>query len=366
MTSKRGASAFVFFLLTLCIFIVLISDTETAILHVRNGITLCFKVVVPSLFPFMVLSGLFVELGCADVLSKMFAAPMRAIFGISGAGAAAPIMGALCGFPVGASVAHRLFKCGRISKSELQRLLTFSNIPGSAFLISAVGWSLWSSTHFGTVLYIIQILSALLIGLFLRILYPLPKNDRSEIRPSDVSFGIGNFLRVVSESSVSMLNVCALVLFFAAFVGALVSILGRFDLGQDAIAVIYGFFEMSGAVGAAALVPSRELGMVLTALICGWSGLSIHFQVISICEQDGISFVPYFAAKAVQGILSALFMLIYIRFINKSLPYLCLPTIFVDGHSLGNTAFAFVTNAVMLTGVFITHPLCLFSRARKK
>ena len=366
MTGKRGVSAFVFFLLTLCIFIVLISDTETAILHVRKGINLCFKVVVPSLFPFMVLSGLFVELGCADILSKIFAAPMKAIFGLSGAGASAPIMGALCGFPVGASVAHRLYKGGRISKNELQRLLTFSNIPGSAFLISAVGWSLWSSTHFGTVLYVIQIISALLIGLFLRILYTPEKKDCSENVSSEVSFGIGNFLRVVSDSSVSMLNVCALVLFFAAFVGALVSILEKFDLSQGTIAVIYGFFEMSGAVGAAALVPSRELGMVLTALICGWSGLSIHFQVISVCEQDGISFVPYFAAKAAQGVLSAFFMFIYIKFINKGLPYLCLPTIFVDGHSLGNTAFAFFTNAVMLTVGIIAYPLYFFSRARKK
>ncbi|MBQ8207419.1 MAG: hypothetical protein IJZ89_01640 [Clostridia bacterium] len=360
--NKKGISALFFLILALCIFAVLISDADIAIGYMRKGLLLCAKVVVPSLFPFMVLSGLFVELGCADLLARFLSRPMRFLFGISGAGSAAPLMGALCGFPIGASTAHKLLDCGRISREEMTRLLTFSNIPGSAFLISAVGSALWSNPTFGTVLYVIQILAAVIIGVFLRLVFPLKKSENISVKNEQTDIGIRTFSKVVSESAISMLNVCALVLFFASFVGALVSMLEGFGIEQGTVAVIYGFFEMSGAVGEAAKVLPRELGLVLTALICGWSGLSIHFQVISVCSSDGVSFVPYFCAKAAQGILSALGMLFYIKVIDPSLPSLCVPALASSGAEEGSTALAIAANAVLMIGVILYF---LPRRARK-
>lgn len=351
--NRKGLSALFFLALSLCIFAVLISDADIAIGYMRAGLLLCSKVVVPSLFPFMVLSGLFVELGCADLLARFLARPMRFLFGISGEGSAAPLMGALCGFPIGALTANKLFLSGRISREEMTRLMTFSNIPGSAFLISAVGSALWSNQKFGVVLYVVQLISAMLIGVFLRILFPLKKSELPKEKNEQVSIGIRTFSKVVSESAMSMVNVCALVLFFASFVGALVSMLEGFGIEQGTVSLIYGFFEMSGAVGEAAKITPSELGLIYTALICGWSGLSVHFQVISVCTADGISFLPYFCSKAVQSLLSALGMLIYIRFIDPTLPSLCVPALAFGEYS-GSTASAIAANAVLAVGI-ITH-----------
>jgi len=49
-------------------------------------------------------------------------------------------------------------------------------------------------------------------------------------------------------------------------------------------------------------------------LIAGWSGLSVHFQIISICSGRGISFKPYFVAKLFQGMLSAVLTGIILHF----------------------------------------------------
>ncbi len=344
MTLKsRGISAILFLMLSLCIFTVLICNSADAISYMREGLALCSRVVIPSLFPFMVLSGLFVELGCSDILASFLARPMHFLFGISGEGAAAPLMGALCGFPIGASTAHKLYRNGRISREEMSYLLAFSNIPGSAFLISAVGSALWANSRFGLALYIIQIASAVLIGIFMRIFFPLPKKAIGCERGEKPSFGVRSFSNVISEASSSMIGVCALVLFFASFVGALFSLLEGFHPGPAVSSFIYGFFEMSGAVGMAAEIENRALGMVITALICGWSGLSIHFQIISICIEDEISFVPYFAAKAAQALISALGMLLYVRVIDPSIASLSvfapLPSI-AQGGALSNSVFA--------------------------
>ena len=354
---SRGISAILFLVLSLCIFAVLICDSADAISYMREGLALCSHVVIPSLFPFMVLSGLFVELGCSSLLASFLARPMHFLFGISGEGAAAPLMGALCGFPIGASTAHKLYRSGRISRREMSYLLAFSNIPGSAFLISAVGSALWSNSRFGLALYIIQIASAVIIGVFMRMFFPLPKNAMVGGKTEKSSFGVRSFSNVIKEASASMLGVCALVLFFASFVGALFSLLEGVKLNSTVSSLIYGFFEMSGAVDMAAEIENKALGMVITALICGWSGLSIHFQIISICIEDEISFVPYFTAKAVQALISALGMLLYVRVIDPTLPTL---SAFATMPSVAEGGF--LSNLVFILGIIQV----FYSRIKKK
>ena len=48
--------------------------------------------------------------------------------------------------------------------------------------------------------------------------------------------------------------------------------------------------------------------MLLCALAVGWSGLSVHFQIMSICDGCAVSFRPYFASKAAQGLLNVLLL----------------------------------------------------------
>ena len=205
-----------------------------------------------------------------------------------------------------------------------------------------MGSALWANSRFGLALYIIQIVSAVIIGVFMRIFFPLPKSAIKCQRTEKTSFGVRSFSNVIKEATSSMLGVCALVLFFASFVGALFSLLEDFRISTVAGSLIYGFFEMSGAVEKAAEIENRALGMVITAFICGWSGLSIHFQIISICIEDGISFVPYFASKTAQALISALGMLLYVRVIDPSLPslpvFVSLPSI-AQGGVLSNAVF---------------------------
>ncbi len=349
---KKCFSCTALIFIALCCFAALIKKPDIAIGYMKSGLRLCAETVIPSLFPFMVLSGLFVELGLSEIFAFIFSKPMKLLFGTSGAGAAAPIMGALCGFPVGALTAHRLYAKGRISSREAARLIAFSNNPSSAFLISAVGTALWSCPKFGIVLYIIQLLSAAIIGIAMRFISPPYECDTVSEGEKMNGFSVRTLTKVISESAISMLNICALILFFASLVGALTSFLEGFGIIQSTKTLIYGFFEMTGAVREASKILPIESGMIITALICGWSGLSVHFQVISICFDDGIGFAPYFAAKLSQGILSALFMLFYISFIDKTLPSLCLPAL-ASGVALSSksTTLSILSNAVLIIGL---------------
>ena len=305
-----------FFALSLVCIILLVVHSDVAIIYMKQGLGLCAQTVIPSLFPFMVLSELLVASGGGMLLGKLCEAPLRRLFGISGNGACALLMGLICGFPVGAKTAVSLCRHGQIDGRELSRLLCFCNIPSSAFLINAVGVSLFGNRLFGIILYGICLLSSLLIALLLHLLRPLPPpSDRTADTVS--ASGVSTFTHAVTSAAIAMLYVCAYVVFFSALVGTLGKILHGWRIGQAGIASLFGFFELSGGVMQAAAIQNGLLAKWMTALLCGWSGMSVHLQILSLCDglPEGISphARPYIFCKLLQGLLCALFcgMLLY-------------------------------------------------------
>ena len=68
----------------------------------RVGVNLCLELLIPSLFPFFVLSSLFIATGFLQICSKPTEGMMRRVFGVSGPGAAAFCLGLIGGYPAGA------------------------------------------------------------------------------------------------------------------------------------------------------------------------------------------------------------------------------------------------------------------------
>ena len=302
---SAGDTAFA--LLSIFCFILVMKNSSAAIEYLGRGLSLCATTVIPSLFPFMVISELLVRSGVGNVLGRFLAPVMRRVFNLSGAGCTAAFLGSLCGFPIGAKTAVSLYDSGAISKSETEHLMTFSNNPSTAFLINAAGISLFGSKSLGVLIYFSVLASGLLVGFLARFFIhsdpiPLP----SEKNKSHRDGGIEAFTSSISGAAGSMLVVCAYIIFFSALTGALSDMLSFFSgIGDGINAIIFGFFEISSGISHAAKVNDTFAAAVLCALIAGWSGLSVHFQIISIGSGRGLSFKPYIIAKLFQGLLAA-------------------------------------------------------------
>ncbi len=290
----------------------ILRNSEIAIAQMAGGLKLCVTTVIPSLFPFMILSELIVASGAARAAGCLLRKPFRALFGIEGESGCAVLLGFCCGFPVGTRCALSLYDSGRIDREELSFLLTFSNNPSSAFLISAVGATLFGNRSFGIQLYLITLLSAALTGIVGNRLRRKKGGNRSPSEtpiPAPRPQGISAFTDAVSSSALAMLRICAFVVFFSAFLGTLESLVCGLDLPETVSAVIVSFFEMTGGVSRSAVCPSPA-AEAICAFAVGWSGLSVHFQMMSLCENRPVSFRPYFLAKLAQGILNVLLLLL--------------------------------------------------------
>ena len=313
---RSHIGSLVFCGMSLFLFLLLLRNAEFAIGHMSDGLRLCVRTVIPSLFPFMVLSELLTLAGAAELVGRLLPRPLRRLFGVSRDGACAVLLGLVCGFPIGAKSAAALYRSGRVDRSELCHLLTFSNTPSSAFLISAVGLSLFGSRAFGTRLYVITLVSALLTGLVgarwqarkseHAPSFPRQKEKKPLTAPRRKGM-IACFTDAITSSALAILSVCAFVVFFSAFVGTVESMLQSLSLPSTVKALCYGFFELTGgtARAAACAPPAAEY---LCAFLAGWSGLSVHCQIMSLCADTDVSFRPYLLAKLAQGLLNLLLL----------------------------------------------------------
>ena len=304
--SEKRISSAIFGVCMVLAFITVLISSDIAIDYMKKGLRLCSDTVIPSLFPFMVISELIVSSGAGVRISRLLSKPMSMLFGIGQAGAVAYILGAVCGFPIGAKTAVSMYDKGIMSKRELEQVLTFCNNPGSAFVISAVGVSLFGRREVGILLYVCGILSSVAVGFFTKFFFKSKDTVRLTILPSSSRDGtVESITGAIQSSATAMLYVCAYVVFFSALIGCIGAFLHRFGAPEWVIACIFGFFEISSGVGAGSEVSVGLASILLCALFLGWSGLSVHFQIMTVCSGRGISFKPYFIAKAAQGVICA-------------------------------------------------------------
>lgn len=278
----------------------LLMGGESATAAVEAGLKRCTATVIPVLFPFMVISAFLVESGAGEWLGRLFERPMR-LFGLPGSGASALILGAVCGFPVGARTAAALYDRGELSRRELERLLCFASNAGVGFVVGAVG-GLWSSRGFGVGLYAIQLGCALLIGLCLGKPGEPSRPHRTPANPPPLA---ACFTDAVTSSATALLAVCAYVIFFSALIGAAGRLLDRLSPSPLLDALLFAACELTSGVGMASMLASPVLGGTLCAFAVGWSGLGVHMQVMAVTAGRGLRYRRYLAAKLCHGLLCA-------------------------------------------------------------
>ena len=325
---RLSTGSIAFLLMAAISFFLILFCSETATGAMKHSLTLCAETVVPALFPFMVVSELIVASGAATALGKLLAPLFRRLFGVGGAGGSAILLGFACGFPIGTKSAVGLYDAGSISRGDLCYLLCVCNQPSSAFVTGVVGVSLFGSYRFGLLLYGLTLASGLAVGLVLRCL--LKKDEyvcQTERANAPQRTGVSRFTDAVAGSARGMLTVCAFVCFFGTLVACLSSLPAVQALPPVLSALTVGFFELTGGVSQAAACTPPALAAYASAWCLGWSGLSVHFQILSLCDRAGLSFRPYFAAKAAQGVLNVTLLAAAFRLWPNLVPKGALPSV---------------------------------------
>lgn len=320
----------------------------------RDGVTLCLDLLIPSLFPFFVLSSLLISTGLAGVCTWPLEGLMRSLFGVGSAGTAALSLGLIGGYPVGARTIAQLVERRECTQEEANRLALFCNNCGPAFFVGAAGVGVFGEKKAGFLLLGANAMAALVIGLLLRGLYgPSPRPGDGRARRPELSSFVTEFPDCVRGAFSSTLGVCAYVILFSVLT-ALAERSGLLPFCAETVSVLLpgehaqglcrsffiGLMELSTGTASLGEAAGSPGALPLTAFILGWGGLSVHCQSLPFWRTAGVAVGPYLRAKLLQGILSAGLTALALRLFPLSLPVMAQTTAMAVPSLLGREILA--------------------------
>jgi sporulation integral membrane protein YlbJ len=353
-----------FLVISMCVFmgLLLLFAPGEALRGARAGLNLCAEVVVPSLFPFLVLTTFVVYCGLAEKLGHIFEPIMKWIFKLPGSAATAFGLGIIGGYPAGALAVAGLCKRGVLNKKDSERLLCFCINSGPAFVIGAVGAGLLKSTQAGVLIYAAHIGASLIIGVFSRFFSSKNASIKSNFKANPLSLS-KSFVSSVTDSAKSMLSICAFVVFFAAVISLLnytgiipyiAHILNSIHpISNNGInfyiRILFGFFEVSNGCAAAVSIKGMQAVLVISAIL-SWSSLSVQFQVMSVIKDAGLSIRYFIMTRFFHIILSVLLTMLLFSLFPVALPVFLSSTIPLTAsiHSAPACVALFIISGMLL------------------
>ena len=302
MRIKRKRIAFAVYgvLLSCAVFMCLYSH-ELQLCAV-DVLSVCASSVIPSLFPFMVISSMLTQLAPYLFGEKSKSLPL---FGIPACAVIPAMLGALCGFPVGVVTVAGMKSRGLLTREQAEKVAAISNNTGPAFVIEVIGASFWGSRRIGVFLYLMQIASAFLLGAVM-LVFSRKDTDVSgfssvkhtAIRPAAV------FSEAVGSSALNVIRVCGFVVFFSVLVESVALIFP--GMPDTARACISALLEFTSGCRLSSMIGTRE-ALAVSAFSVGFGGVSVLCQGASFSSQSGFSLRRTVIFKIFQGIFCALF-----------------------------------------------------------
>ena len=111
----------------------LILDASSALYGASEGIDLCVRTVIPSMFPFLVLS-IFLT-GQMFSLRLRWLRPLGRLLHLPENAEVIFLVGLLGGYPMGAQCIRQAYDTGGLSRPDAQRMLCFCSNAGPAFFV---------------------------------------------------------------------------------------------------------------------------------------------------------------------------------------------------------------------------------------
>ena len=329
---KKNFLTFIFTLFLICLVLFSNSNLQAT----KNGILLWSKNVVPSLFPFFIATELLNYTNLPYYLGKLTNKFMKPLFNVPGEASYAFIMGIISGYPIGAKIVNKFLDDGICTKKEAERMLAFTNNSGPLFIIGTVGISLFGYSLIGVILFITHILSCITVGILFGYFskatsLEYTKNYKKSL-PTSKSYNISDLGSILSTSITNAIYTILLIGGFIVLFSIIISILNSLNVisyismlsykiglnGEYTSSIFIGLLELTNGISSISSIHTKKISMqiIITAFLLGFAGLSIFLQIFSIASKNRLSMKPYLLGKFMQGVISALYTFIILKYCN--------------------------------------------------
>ena len=301
-----------FLLVILGLLFFLLFYPKEALVASRAGMKLWLETLLPTLLPFLILTGIIVHTDGLTRVLQPAASFFKVVFGLSPGGAYVFLLGVLTGYPMGAKLAADLYYSGKISRQEAEYLLTFCNNPSPAFLITYVGQICLEGKINPWIPAGILLLADLICMCFFRFciysknstLSFYPKSSVQTSKPS-----VALLDSVIMNSFETMAKLGGYILMFSVLSAAV----GHFWYLPETWKYIFlGMLEITTGLYKLLLSGfSYSVRMLLALCMCAFGGGCIMAQTKSVLGKE-LSLRWYASAKCMNTAITAVLTLIYL------------------------------------------------------
>jgi sporulation integral membrane protein YlbJ len=318
-----------------CLTASLIVNPQASLEASIRGLDMWWEVVFPSLLPFFIVAELLIGLGVVSFIGVLLEPFMRPLFRVPGVGGFVWAMGMASGFPSGAKISARLRQNGQLTRTEAERLVSFTNSSNPLFIFGAVSVGFFHNPNLGVLLAASHYISNFCVGLLMR----FHGNDRKQEKINTRLFSMAHAFQILHEkrmeekrpigkligdavlSSIQTLLMIGGFIILFSVINKMLTVIHIMDFFESVIAYILslvtipsqfsiplfsGMFEIT--LGSQLTSQAENVSLlhqaVITSFILAFSGLSIQAQVASILAETDIRFRPYFIARVMQSIIA--------------------------------------------------------------
>ena len=298
----------------LVLFLAMLFSPKAVFDGAESGLLLWFQVVFPTLFPFMLVSGLMLSGGGLAVISRIFGRLFSTLFATSPNGSFAVIAGFLCGYPMGAKVSADLVRSGRISRDEGAYLLSFCNNTSPIFIMNFIVWKTFDREELMIPTLLILIGVPAFLSLFFRRFYLKGRkkfSDLSDKKKNNVK--LLNFEMLdscLADSFESIVKVGLYIIFFSI----LIALPGKLSAGHPLLAGILPALEMTnGILMIHKAAPDLTVSYPLILGLTSFGGFCSAAQTKCMLKAASLPILPYIIQKLTAAAAASLLGIVYMH-----------------------------------------------------
>ncbi|GFN36372.1 sporulation integral membrane protein YlbJ [Tepidimicrobium xylanilyticum] len=341
---KKAIINISFLIIILFTLIGIINNPKLSLESGYSGLLTWFNIIVPSLLPFFMISEILKNIGFVDLIGKFLKPFMKYFFNVPGNSAFPFSMSIASGYPMGAKIVADLRMNNTLTKIEAERTICFASTSGPLFMLGAVSIGMLNNPSIAPIIIYPHYLGAISVGIILSFY-------KREIRPAKnvkenfnvISSFFSNIKKdfsigyILNNSVRNSLNAITIIGGFIIFYSVLTELLfaskafNKFielliytipiKINIEAIkGFIAGIIELTTGCK---LISSANIPLyykiILINFLIGWSGFSIHSQVLSFINNTDIDSKIYIFSKLLHGLLSSIYGFLFYIIKYKSL-----------------------------------------------
>lgn len=296
------------------LFLFMLLHPSEVFLGAQTGLLLWFRTVLPTLFPFMVISSLIIHTDTLRQIAKIAGMPFSRFFHVSKVSSFAILAGFLCGYPMGARITADLIETGQITQEEGGYLLSFCNNTSPAFLLSYVLLQHIGIPAFTVPSMVLLFLSPILCSqLFYICHYKGTFCANVSLKAparSDKSFPFVILDDCIMKSIESIVQVGGYIILFSISIECLCSLSVISSWGK--LLCSFALEITNGITLIAASGLPAEMCWLLSITLCSFGGLCAAAQTNCMIQHTSLSIGAYVIEKLITAIVTSLCAWLYL------------------------------------------------------